>query len=67
MKFNLAFAVVAPFLAVMPLFAHHSVEGQYDTDKMLTIRGMVMKIEWVNRMLVFGWTRTIPMELSLPG
>ena len=31
MKFNLALAVFGLGLAVMPMFGHHSVEGQYDT------------------------------------
>src|SRR6516162_1559995 len=35
-------------LAVMPMLPHHSVEGQYDIDKMVTIQGVVTKIEWVN-------------------
>ena len=48
MKVNLALAVFGLGLAMMPLFAHHSVEGQYDTDKTLTIQGVVTKIEWVN-------------------
>ena len=35
-------------LAVMPMLAHHSVEQQYDMDKMVTIQGVVTKIVWVN-------------------
>jgi hypothetical protein len=48
MKVNLAFAVFALGVAVMPLLAHHSVEQQYDMDKMVTIQGVVTKIVWVN-------------------
>ena len=47
-KVNLALAVFGLGLAVMPMFAHHSVQEQYDTDKMITIQGAVMKIVWVN-------------------
>jgi hypothetical protein len=47
-KVNLALAVFALCLAVMPMLAHHSVEGQADTDKMVTIQGVVTKMEWVN-------------------
>jgi len=35
-------------LAVMPMLAHHSVEGQYATDKAVTIQGVVTKVVWVN-------------------
>jgi hypothetical protein len=48
MKFNLALAVFGLGVAVMPMLAHHSVEGQYDIDKMVTIQGVVTKIVWVN-------------------
>src|SRR5262249_7956007 len=48
MKVNLVLAVFGLGLAVMPMFAHHSVEGQYDINQMVTIQGLVMKIEWVN-------------------
>ena len=48
MKVNLALAVFGLGLAVMPMSAHHSVEGQYDTDKTVTIQGVVTKIVWVN-------------------
>jgi hypothetical protein len=48
MKVNLALAVFGLGLAVMPMLAHHSVEGQYDIDKMVTIQGVVTKMEWVN-------------------
>src|SRR5215831_15982071 len=48
MKVYLALAVFGLGLAVMPVLAHHSVEGQYDTDKMVTIQGAVMKMVWVN-------------------
>jgi len=48
MKLSLAFAVFGFGLTVMPIFAHHSVQQQYDTDKMVTIQGVVMKMVWVN-------------------
>jgi hypothetical protein len=41
--FGLGFAA-----SVLPLLAHHSVPAQYDTDKMITIRGVVTKTEWTN-------------------
>lgn len=33
---------------VMPLLAHHSVPGQYDTSQTITIQGVITKIEWMN-------------------
>jgi hypothetical protein len=33
---------------VMPMWAHHSVESQYDVGKIVTIQGSVTKIEWTN-------------------
>ena len=32
----------------MPMLAHHSVPGQYDIDKIVTIQGVVFKIVWAN-------------------
>jgi len=29
-------------------FAHHSVSGQFDTSKSLTLKGVVSKVEWIN-------------------
>ena len=44
----MALAVFGLGLAVMPMLAHHSVEQQYDMDKIVTIEGLVTKIVWVN-------------------
>jgi uncharacterized protein DUF6152 len=50
MKVNLAVAISALALAayVMPMLAHHSVELEYDVSKIVTIQGVVTKIEWTN-------------------
>src|SRR6516164_11039760 len=48
MNLKLAIGIMGLGLAAMPLLAHHSVEKQYDTDKMVTIQGVVLKIVWVN-------------------
>ena len=29
-------------------FAHHSVAGQFDTSKALTLTGVISKVEWIN-------------------
>src|SRR5262249_4479309 len=47
-KCKLVMAFFGIGLAVMPMFAHHSVEVQYDTGTTVTIQGVVSKIEWVN-------------------
>jgi hypothetical protein len=47
-KVNLALAVFGLGVAMMPMLAHHSVEAQYDTGKVVTIQGVVTKIVWVN-------------------
>ena len=37
------------FLAVAsPSFAHHSVSGQFDMSKSLTLKGVVSRVEWIN-------------------
>src|SRR5215471_8689682 len=50
MKAKLAVAIAMLGLGayVMPMLAHHSVESEYDVSKMVTIQGVVTKIEWTN-------------------
>lgn len=36
-------------LAVLPgAIAHHSVPGQFDTSKSLTLKGVISKVDWIN-------------------
>jgi hypothetical protein len=35
-------------LASTSAFTHHSVSGQFDTSKKVTITGVISKIDWVN-------------------
>ena len=51
MRVKLAMAIFMPSLVcayAMSLLAHHSVESQYDVSKIVTIQGVVTKIEWTN-------------------
>jgi Family of unknown function (DUF6152) len=34
--------------AVGTAFAHHSVAGQFDTSKPITLTGVVSKVDWIN-------------------
>ena len=34
--------------AVAPVFAHHSVQAQFDLDKPIQLKGTVAKVEWIN-------------------
>jgi len=43
-----AISMLALVACVMPMLAHHSVESEYDVSKMVTIQGVVTKIEWTN-------------------
>ena len=41
-------AVVAMFGVAPLLSAHHSVAGQFDTSKQVTLKGVISKVDWVN-------------------
>jgi hypothetical protein len=46
MKFRLAIPILSVFL--MPVFAHHSFEAEYDDKKPVTLKGVVYKLDWTN-------------------
>ena len=48
MRKNLAVLLGGLLFAVVPLAAHHSVSGEYDPAKPVTIKGTVSKVEWTN-------------------
>jgi hypothetical protein len=35
-------------LGMAPLSAHHSVAGQFDLSKQVTLKGVISKVDWVN-------------------
>ena len=41
-------AIVAVVFAVSSARAHHSVPGQFDVSKPITLKGVISKVEWIN-------------------
>ena len=49
MRYRLGLLVVAMGIAVSAtLLAHHSVPGQFDMSKPVTLKGVITKIDWIN-------------------
>jgi len=40
--------IVALLLAMASARAHHSVPGQFDTSKPITLKGVITKVDWIN-------------------
>src|SRR4029079_19117707 len=40
--------VVASLGMLMPLFAHHSFQAEYDATKPVTLSGVLTRVEWTN-------------------
>ena len=48
-RFSCLLAVLAVLLvAASTALAHHSVAGQFDTTKSVTLKGSISKVEWIN-------------------
>ena len=45
---GVALAVVAVLATSSVLSAHHSVAGQFDESKSVTLKGVISKVDWVN-------------------
>jgi hypothetical protein len=43
-----AFVALALLLSGAPVFAHHSFDAEYDSNKVATISGFVTKVDWQN-------------------
>jgi len=41
-------AISLLLLIVVPVFAHHSFDAEYDSNKPTTITGVVTKLDWIN-------------------
>ena len=74
-KLAVAISMLGLIAYVMPMLAHHSVESEYDVSKMVTIQGVVTKIEWSNPHTYFYLDVTQPdgkvvnwgMEMGSPN
>jgi hypothetical protein len=43
------FAVVTLLVGTLPIVgAHHSVAGQFDSTKPMTLKGIISKVDWMN-------------------
>ena len=43
-----AFVLVLGFLAAAPVWAHHSFAAEYDSKQLITLKGVITKVEWTN-------------------
>lgn len=48
MKSRLFFACAAVLMAAIPVVAHHSFAAEYDGSSLVTLKGVVSKVEWTN-------------------
>jgi hypothetical protein len=44
----LALAIAGLLTPAPPVLAHHSVSGEFDLSKPMTLKGVVSKVEWIN-------------------
>jgi hypothetical protein len=47
-KKRLVLSAAAVLLAAVPLVAHHAVSAEFNSDKIVTLKGVVSKVDWVN-------------------
>jgi len=47
-KKRLALAATAALFCALPLVAHHAVSAEFNPEKVVTLKGVVSKVDWVN-------------------
>jgi hypothetical protein len=47
-KIGLALAVAVALFCGSPLIAHHAVSAEFNAEKIITLKGVVSKVDWVN-------------------
>ena len=49
MKVNLALSACGALLSVsLPVLAHHAFSAEYDSQRLVEVKGVVTKVEWTN-------------------
>lgn len=48
MSAGFAAALVVFWLLAAPAFAHHSLQAQFDVKQLVTLKGLITKVEWGN-------------------
>ena len=48
MTLKVLYAIAVLFNAAVPIAAHHSFSADYDPSAMVTVTGVVSKVEWAN-------------------
>jgi hypothetical protein len=41
-------AMIAALALALPLLAHHAVSAEFNSEKVVTLKGVVSKVDWVN-------------------
>ena len=52
-KFAAAFGACLWLLAAAPVWAHHSFAAEYDSKQLITLKGVITKVEWTNPHIYF--------------
>ena len=46
-------ALLGLFVAAAPAIAHHAFQAEYDENKIITLKGTLVKIDWINPHIYF--------------